>query len=426
MPALSTVEEHRMVVTRRRGIAPGTRAVPRPEGQNNNNGASKKRSSSSSSSDEAEGGFKNELALSSEPPSTFKGALSRGLNLDAILDVFERMFCDDHGHNNHRYAIDENRSTDETEDDDSSRDGDGEDGDGSGPATHRRKPVPQRGRLRRRRCRTKPEPRQEPQPQHHHQQQDQQLPSQQLQQQRRDRKMNKKKKVTFAGAKYDEDRGKVVFHPLHVVSLVLHHRDYTPEEIRSGWYTRSELSAIGAECFQTAVAVARNAPQLYSHRMYRGLEGLIDQAARAAYRPTIREDNTLEWRKEGLRMVLAEQRRQLLAHVRDPERIRAVLETHGRTERTRRFAHFRGLQDEACIRRAAPAAEERGSVTTTTKHQHRHQHQHQHQHHPQAHKQKQQQQPQQEQRRRTKTGRNKKLSWRLLKGSSSSQQKRRR
>lgn len=186
-------------------------------------------------------------------------------------------------------------------------------------------------------------------------------------------------RVSFAGKVF----GGILVDDLQV-NLIPHVKEYTLDDKRSMWYTRKELKAIRKSCFRTARVVSRDA-ELYCPYFIRGLEHLVEQyrlsheEIQKNKKKGNNEENTIDSenkcddddccdststsesrRFDAVEAVLFEQKRQRrmsletnrIQHggIRDPETIRSVYKTKGKTKRSQSIARTKALKDEACAK----------------------------------------------------------------------------
>jgi len=167
------------------------------------------------------------------------------------------------------------------------------------------------------------------------------------------------------------------------VKLIPHINEYTSDDKRSMWYTRSELNKIRKSCFCTAKVVSRDA-ELYCPYFIRGLEHLIEQYRQHDDEHEDNESNTgsdyntgfenevastSESRRwDAVEAVLSEQERQrkfntnstIYGRMANPEKIRSVYAIEGKIATSQAIARTKALKDEACAKewlmKAAPTS----------------------------------------------------------------------
>jgi hypothetical protein len=156
------------------------------------------------------------------------------------------------------------------------------------------------------------------------------------------------------------------------VFVIPHVNEYTFDDKRRLWYTRKELSRMRKSCIQTARAVSRYIEMhMYCPFYFRGLENLIDPTTTVLFLPEnctnggdsdggeTGDSSTSESRRwDGLEAVLDEQERQrfvsleiqegvLYFGMTNPEKVRSVYTTRGKTRKSQSIAHAYALCDEA-------------------------------------------------------------------------------
>lgn len=175
------------------------------------------------------------------------------------------------------------------------------------------------------------------------------------------------------------------------VQLIPHVNEYTLEDKRSMWYTRSELKTMRKSCFRTAKLVSKDA-ELNCPYFIRGLEHLVEQYHHLyhsesevnnrgddiiAIEPGETDDDKITYEKnsdkyfdssstsesrrwDAVESVLFEQDRQqkeflrkhgfLFGWILDAEKIRSIYRIEGKIRTSQLIAHKKALKDEICAK----------------------------------------------------------------------------
>lgn len=157
------------------------------------------------------------------------------------------------------------------------------------------------------------------------------------------------------------------------VLLIPHVKEYTLEDKRNMWYTRSDLKAMRKANFHVASVVSKDY-ELYCPNFLRGLEHIIEEYVeyyqnenencvnRCNNLDSCRDPSSTAWsrRWDAVEAVLFEQDKQrrisLATHgviykgMVNPEKIRLVYTIEGKTETSQLIALANAQRDEACAR----------------------------------------------------------------------------